>query len=521
MSEIVITLVLLGSTITLLGYFFPQLDVVLPDALNRFWGGLRYDAFVEIAPESVDRFIRWTEQLANLTATGAKSLPISVPIVVFSIWPVLSLAGISPVDLINGISDQSSVDLGGYGILISTGFVIVSIMVIKSMQGVIQELLSISATNRRFWQLDRELRLIKKRIKSLQSDLEEARKEDDTSKRDDDFIRWLEDQLDEMERHQRRVERRKDETASLRESYRNAGKSESRHEYKSLGSIFWIFIVSAAALGIYGWQIIALIGDRISQALFASAPSEGAMTALYLLFPTVVIFILAQSFVPSLMTLSDPRRLITGVRRGNNDPLGQASVFIFLFGVSLSLVMTFGAFLIGNYYEPEAYVPQTLQMVFSNAIFDGLTFALTLMIMRQLGKPWFWFRRWRAFLALIGFVIVDLFIASILSMASLFFGMLGTPEALTIEQVANVLIGLNTAGTEYSAGPFFWVMHTAFFPTLGYLAVISFWSLAKLIFTVMGLFAKRAASRGLMSTGGMILAVAGIYEAILALTPTI
>ena len=57
-----------------------------------------------------------------------------------------------------------------------------------------------------------------------------------------------------------------------------------------------------------------------------------------------------------------------------------------LFGgltIALSFVLTFSAFFIGHKALPNAWIPQTLQMLISNVIFDGLTILTTFWLMSQ------------------------------------------------------------------------------------------------------------------------------------------
>lgn len=52
--------------------------------------------------------------------------------------------------------------------------------------------------------------------------------------------------------------------------------------------------------------------------------------------------------------------------------------------IALSFVMTFFAFLLGHSASPGAWVPQTLQMLISNVLFDGLTVLITFTVLSQI-----------------------------------------------------------------------------------------------------------------------------------------
>ena len=48
----------------------------------------------------------------------------------------------------------------------------------------------------------------------------------------------------------------------------------------------------------------------------------------------------------------------------------------------------------------------------------------------------------------------------------------GTPTPVSWAEAGRVLVGLAAEGGEVRLGPYFWVMHTSFIPTLAFLLVV-------------------------------------------------
>ena len=149
--------------------------------------------------------------------------------------------------------------------------------------------------------------------------------------------------------------------------------------------------------------------------------------------------------------------------------------------VSFSFFVTFFALWAGHTFAASGWVPQTAQMLISNALLDGLTILTTLSILEKASgaQP-----RYSIPLA----VALDLSLASIFALLSLWFGLLGTRHSVGLAQAAWVFLGHSTDGARWNFGPLFWVMHTTFIPTLFYLIfVLSCW-LAKGILALTRLF---------------------------------
>ncbi len=142
--------------------------------------------------------------------------------------------------------------------------------------------------------------------------------------------------------------------------------------------------------------------------------------------------------------------------------------------MALSFFVTLCALLIGHAIQPGAHVPQTLQMLFSNVICDGLTMLATFLILGAAVGPK---RRFSIPVA----ILLDFVLAAVLACMSLWCGMVGKEDALSASQVFRVLIFQAPAGAGIELGPYFWAMHTTFLPTMFYLSIILLCWLGKLV----------------------------------------
>jgi hypothetical protein len=501
---IILTLIAAGSVLTVIGWLFPVLDNFLPTQLSRFWFWVRADDWSSLAATSVRRFVTLTERLSNFTASGARSLLVSVPIVLAAIWTAAQLA--SPAALETSTQDPfaSLSDLSAQlPLLGASGFALLALFLVKLSQGPVMKFVDATVNDRRRAAIEFERRRLDFTRRRLEADIQTAEADEDIP---DHFLAFLRDRLLwTVERDRRLLEELERMPTVKLEDALDEG----------MGSVFRIFIISAAAFATYIWAFMGVVGPVLSTALFDSGPIAGFQAVIYMMLPILVIFIFLQSIVPTSMILLNPKRLKSnahqnsrGSSSGQQDPLGQGSIFLFLLGAALSLLLTYGAFLLGHSFDPAAYVPQTLQMILANALFDGLTFTATLLLMRQVDR----FNGWVAFLVLIVLIGVDLVVAGLLAFGSLFAGLMGSAHALDVQGLTAVLLGQPPDASTHALGPLFWVMHTAFLPTGIYLFFIAFWALAKVIMSIALAISQRAASRGLMATGGMLIALATIWQ---------
>ena len=140
-----------------------------------------------------------------------------------------------------------------------------------------------------------------------------------------------------------------------------------------------------------------------------------------------------------------------------------------------SFLVTLCSLPIANLVTPGARIPQALQMLLCNVVFDGSTMVTTFAILAHaVGEK----RKYPIPVA----ILIDVVIVALVACASLCLGLPGTEHALSSRHVLGVLPAESAENPAvYALGPSFWAMHTTFLPALAYLALIlSFW-IAKLV----------------------------------------
>lgn len=156
----------------------------------------------------------------------------------------------------------------------------------------------------------------------------------------------------------------------------------------------------------------------------------------------------------------------------------------FAIGISFSIVITLIALSIGHYYEPSKYVPQTPQMILVNMFFDGLTLIVTVFLLSWASQKYIIVRLPVA-------IAIDFFMASLLALLSLFFGLYLTDHAISAKQSMFIFIGKSSDGLTYEYGPLFWVMHSTFLPTIIFLSVLFIgWLLKLFLLPIKWIFGK-------------------------------
>jgi hypothetical protein len=163
-----------------------------------------------------------------------------------------------------------------------------------------------------------------------------------------------------------------------------------------------------------------------------------------------------------------------------DDRVGD-SVFLFLLGIALGFTTTFIALLIGHIADPQAYVPQTFQMLASNIVFDGFTMMVTFAILS-------WAMKRTGVLRIPVAIFLDLLAAAVLACASLYFGLVFTAHALSFKSLMHILVARSLDGARFELSPYFWAMHTTFLPTFFYLGLVLLCWLAKLLLSVVKAF---------------------------------
>lgn len=185
------------------------------------------------------------------------------------------------------------------------------------------------------------------------------------------------------------------------------------------------------------------------------------------------------------------------------------TAWLFGFGISASFFITFISLSFGHYIEPGAYVPKTLQMVFSNSFFDGLSLIITIKILslavgssRKLSIP----------IA----IFFDIILAGLFACTSLWIGLVGTKEMLSFQGILFVLIGKSSNGAQFAFGPYFWAMHSVFIPSLIYLLIILLCWMGKIfVLPIAKLFSRaRYVDKPHRLTAGALLLLAAIFGGI-------
>ncbi|WP_417486540.1 hypothetical protein [Maricaulis sp.] len=276
----------------------------------------------------------------------------------------------------------------------------------------------------------------------------------------------------------------------------------------SRAGTFRVFVVTSMVVGALAWlwwqSYLPLVAGVFD------VPITDALQIIVLMIPILLfMFLFLQTLIPTTQILSSNE---LSDQDGSTDPLNQASVFLFLLGICLSLALTFSALALGSLLEPTAPLPQTPQLVVFNAVFDGLTLMLTIRVLQFATRGAF--RRGSsdviASLKVFGAIIVDIGIAAGLAFLSLYVGLFGSEFQVSAAEAFRVLIGLAPNGEGAEFGPYFWVMHTAFIPTLMYLLGLVLLILMKLIATLFYIVFNGRFGRAIPATGTLLMTVSAM-----------
>jgi len=201
-------------------------------------------------------------------------------------------------------------------------------------------------------------------------------------------------------------------------------------------------------------------------------PLPYATLSMLLLLPVYWLLLL-----PAVVALASLPQIILLKLSQTTSRIMDVVALTFLFGVALSFTVTYLSLLIGHFARPSAPVPQNLQMLASNLLFDGFTMVATIMILKSaISKS--------GVLRIPLAIMLDIIVAAILACCSLYFGLVGSQNHLAVREVMSVLTGKSPSGSGWELGPYFWAMHTTFLPTAFYLSIILFCWLAKTVLTV-------------------------------------
>jgi hypothetical protein len=195
-----------------------------------------------------------------------------------------------------------------------------------------------------------------------------------------------------------------------------------------------------------------------------------------------VMPIYAAMILVTFVTLCEAIRLLT---QQHFMPKDEDSLNIG-FAFTLSFFITAIALFFGFVCSPGAYIPKTIQMFLVNVLCDGITLVLTFVILqgaidRVIGDESSEQQKIKRKYPIPAAIVIDIVAAAFLAYLSLYLGLVGSDNALSITETVNVLIGRAPSGGTGELGPYFWAMHTTFIPTAIYLTVIMLAYIGKLI----------------------------------------
>lgn len=227
---------------------------------------------------------------------------------------------------------------------------------------------------------------------------------------------------------------------------------------RTIKSVIALSMIASALLTTFLWLQIILRQDLYSAAL---------ITLIFIPFFWIATYI--------------PVMVLAVMLSLEESEWGHA-VLLFSTGVASGFTVTLLAMSFGHVAVPSAYVPQTLQMLISNMMFDGLTMAVTFAVLsRALSKE--------GMLRLPIAILLDVLIAGVFASSSLYFGLAFTDNALNAQETLYVLFARSADNSHFEFSPYFWTMHTTFIPTLLYLLLILFcWVGKALLIPVRGFF---------------------------------
>jgi hypothetical protein len=133
-------------------------------------------------------------------------------------------------------------------------------------------------------------------------------------------------------------------------------------------------------------------------------------------------------------------------------------------GISFSVTMA--ALVFGTRVSPSEVLPRSAHLFLSNVIFEALTFIATVVILRRAQESS------RSF-AMLAAILMGLLVAALFACASLWLGVLGSNDELSVVGVACTFLGRDPSCRSLQLGPFFWAMHTTFFPTAACLLLLA------------------------------------------------
>jgi hypothetical protein len=289
-----------------------------------------------------------------------------------------------------------------------------------------------------------------------------------------------------------------------------------RHHYNFLWALRWIQPILLALTSFFLWNwwlalLIALASICISSlhytleraSFLVQGRFKGFVAVLVILADVLAVPIVILLLIPRLNTFEralvliltapyycigiglivsqlifTPIRIAAGKvkswsERTEYNLITFASVITFA-----SFAITYLAISLGTATHPDQPMPRSIQVLGANLICDMLTVISTFFLLR-------WATKRSPFIRIPIAVLIDLLFAAILACASLYFALVGTHYSLDPVETLNVLIARSPNSQSIALGSYFWVMHTSFLPTAGFLFLIVFAWTGKFFMTVL------------------------------------
>lgn len=168
-----------------------------------------------------------------------------------------------------------------------------------------------------------------------------------------------------------------------------------------------------------------------------------------------------------------------------------APAFPFLLSFFISFVLSSTSMMIGQLLVPidESMIPLTVPMLFFNAIADGLTVIITIHILTKIIS----YKRISLF-KIILFIILDIILAAILSVIAIMAGSLFENRGpIDFINAIELLSAYSFEHKEFriDSGPYFFLIHTTFIPTIIYLiGILTLYFIKGVIYTPFLFFMK-------------------------------
>ena len=196
-----------------------------------------------------------------------------------------------------------------------------------------------------------------------------------------------------------------------------------------------------------------------------------------LLLPTFISILHAYSSVIPIIVLNiDPA---SGSRASEVEPISNKVSALII----ISFMITSLAILTGLLLDKSSVVPNAIQLVIVNLIFDAITILFTIHLMKLTIL--------RGGFSFLYTIPVDIAIAIICGLFSVYLGTVFSTHSISVGNVFNLSFIYSKSGNEYSFGILFWLAITAIIPSLIYIVIIISSLISKSFLEIVSIFIKR------------------------------